>query len=393
MSKPKSVLAVVVCAAILNGMIFAGTAALAAEDKPAVAPKDDVIIVQAEGEGLDKEQAIKAALRAALEKGGKQEIFSDTKVENYQLIHDTIISRAQGIVKDYKITKGPDTVIGGTVKVWIEAEVSKSVLAQSWGEVQNLLNQIGRPKILVWINERIDGRLEEGSALESEIEARLLKSGFDLVARKGMEAIRQKEMDDAAAENNTAKLQAIAKDFEAHFFIAGTANANQAGVEEKYNVPISFYNCDVQVKAFYTDTAKLIASKTIPSTRGGARGYKEFSPQAGKMAIVNVSQPLIDALYEQMMEQWATAISAGGELVLEVEGLNFAAANRLKKALADIKKVEHVNMTFSKGLATYRINAKLGADELASLISEGDFEKMLEVVDLKLNRIQAKGKE
>ncbi|NLX14917.1 MAG: hypothetical protein GXY44_14880 [Phycisphaerales bacterium] len=374
--------------AMLIAVICGGTTVWAAEDQA----KDDVVKVQAEGEGLDQDQAIRAALRAALEKGGKQEIFSDTKVENYQLIHDTIISRAQGLVKNYKIVKGPDRVIGGTVKVWIEADVSKSVLAQSWGEVQNLLNQIGRPKILVWINERIDGRLEEGSALESQIEERLLKSGFDLVARKAVEAIRQKEMDDAAAEDNMPKLQAIAKDFEAHFFIAGTANANQAGVEEKYNVPISFYNCDVQVKGFYTDTGKLIASKSIPNTRGGARGYKEFSPQAGKMAIVNVSQPLVDALYEQMMEQWATAISAGGELILEVEGFNFAAANRLKRALDEIKKVEHVNMNFSKGLATYRINAKLGADELAELLCEDDFEKMLEIVDLKLNRIQAKGK-
>jgi len=111
------------------------------------------------------------------------------------------------------------------------------------------------------------------------------------------------------------------------------------------------------------------------------------------MAIVNVSQPLVDSLYEQMMEQWATAISAGGELILEVEGLNFAAANRLRRALAEIKNVEHVNMNFSRGLATYRINAKLGADQLAEMLCEGDFEQMLEIVDLELNRIQAKGKE
>ncbi|NTV93509.1 MAG: hypothetical protein HGA72_09720, partial [Chlorobiaceae bacterium] len=47
----------------------------------------DVVLVEAEGEGVTKEEALRVALRAALEKGGKQEIFSDTKVENYQLIH------------------------------------------------------------------------------------------------------------------------------------------------------------------------------------------------------------------------------------------------------------------------------------------------------------------
>src|SRR5688572_12626090 len=65
---------------------------------PAAAPDEGVVEVEAVGEGTSKEQATKFALRAALEKGGKNEIFSDTKVENFALMHDTIISRAEGIV-------------------------------------------------------------------------------------------------------------------------------------------------------------------------------------------------------------------------------------------------------------------------------------------------------
>jgi len=357
--------------------------------KPAAS--DDVIVVEAEGEGRDKEQATKVALRAALEKGGKQEIFSDTKVRNYQLMHDTIISRAQGLVKDYEIIKGPTKVVGGgTVKVWIRAKVSKSVLAQSWGEVQNVLNQIGRPKIMVYIKERIDGKQEEQSILETRIEERLLKSGFDLVERSAVKAALEKEKADAAAEDNVARIQAIAKDFEAQIFITGTANANQAGLESVYGTPIAFYNCDAQIKAYYTDTAKLLASKGLPVTRGGARGKKEFSPQAGKQALGFAGTNIIEEIYAQVMEQWATAISAGGELILEVQGLKFAAANRLKKAIADLDKVEHVGMKFTKGVATYSINARLSGQELAEQLSEGEFEKLIEIVDLKMNRIQAK---
>ena len=60
-------------------VVAIGPVALAADKKPAA--KSDVVVVKAEGEGIDKEQAVKAALRDALEKGGKQEIFSDTKVK------------------------------------------------------------------------------------------------------------------------------------------------------------------------------------------------------------------------------------------------------------------------------------------------------------------------
>jgi copper chaperone CopZ len=92
------------------------------------------------------------------------------------------------------------------------------------------------------------------------------------------------------------------------------------------------------------------------------------------------------------MEQWATQISAGGELILEVSGVNFKGANDLKKAIAALEGVSSVNVKFTKNVATYSINAKMGGQDLAEKLSEGDFEKMIEVQDLKLNRIQAKAK-
>ena len=117
---------------------------------------DDVVVIEAVGEGVTNDEALNAALRNALEKGGQQEIFSDSQVENFQLMHDTIITRAQGIVKDYEIIS-QQKVVGGSVRISIKAKVSKSVLAQSWGEIQNVLMQLGRPKIMVSIVERIDG--------------------------------------------------------------------------------------------------------------------------------------------------------------------------------------------------------------------------------------------
>ncbi len=356
---------------------------------------DDVVIVDGEGEGLSKEEALKAALRDALEKGGKIEIFSDTKVENFQVMHDTILSRAEGIIKDYKVLE-EKKVVGGTWKVKIKAKVSKSALATSWGEVQNVVNQIGRPKILVWINERIDKELVEGSQLEVLIEKPLIASGFDMVARQAIDVAKQKELADAAADDDISRLQSIAKDFDAHIFIAGTANADAAGVEEKYNVPIAFYNCDAQVKVYYTDSAKLLASEGIPNEqingRGGARGERTHSPQAGRKALANIAPPMVDSLYQQIMQQWATQISAGGELLLEVKGLSPKLSIKLKKALTELKDVEHVNMDKSKELVRFRINAKFGAEQLVERLVEDPFEGVMEVDDWRLNRVQATAK-
>ena len=356
---------------------------------PAARADEGFVEVEAEGEETTKELALKIALRAALEKGGKNEIFSNTQVENFQVMHDTIISRAEGIVTDYKVLSEKE-VMGGTWKVRIKARVSKKALHDSWGAIQNVLNQIGRPKILVAIMEKIDGRPEEQSILETEIEKRLNTSGFDLIEKSAAASIREKEKADAASEDNINKVRAIAKDHDAQIYITGTANANQTGIEVLYGAPVAFYNCDVQLKAYYTDSGKLLASAGIPVTRGGARGRNEFSPQAGKMALSFAGKNVVEDLYQQVMSQWATQIGAGGELILEVQGVNFKQANDLKKAVAGLAGVNSVNFKLSKEIATYSINAKMGAQDLAEKLSEGPFEKMLQVTDLKLNRIQAK---
>jgi len=295
-------------------------------------------------------------------------------------------------VKDFKVLEEKE-LDGGGFKIRIRAKVSKSVLAATWAELQNVLRQVGRPKVLVWINERIDDKLQDESLLETQIEERLLKSGFDLVARKGVEVAKRKELADATSTKDVAKLQALAKDFEAHLFIAGTANANHAEVTSVYGVSMVAYNCDAEVKAYYTDTGKLLASKGLPNQRGLARGRNQYSPQAGRQALENLSPALVDSIYERVLEEWATALGAGGELMLEVDGLKFAQANRLRKALEEMEKINHVNMDYTKGTAKFRINTKLTAQDLAERLSDGEIAKLIEVTDLKLNRIQAKAAE
>ncbi len=352
-------------------------------------PADDVIEVEVEGEGMSRESALKAALRAALERGGQVEIFSHSEVANFQLMHDTIIARASGIITDYRVLQEQPGV-GGTRVIRIRARVSKRKLAQSWVEVQNILRQVGKPRIMVWINEQIGGKPERQSILETVIEEQLLKSGFDLVDKSAIKEIRQRELIDATSEGHLNRLRAVAKDFDAHIFIAGTANADPAGLESVYEVPIAFYNCDVQVKAYYTDTGRLLASKGIANTRGGARGRREHSPQAGKTALANAGEQVVRELYGQVLEQWTTAITAGGEIRLEVEGMNYGAARRLRDALGDMDGIESVNMDLTKGIATYRITARMGTEEFADRLSGGDLAGEIEIIDLKPNRLQAR---
>ena len=363
-------------------------------------PQDEAKTVRVTAEGYDRDDALKQALRQALEQGAGVQLAGFSQVENFALARDTIYSRAAGIVSDYRILDEKERA-GGTVIVTIEAVVRPSAVAEAWGEVQNVLDQIGRPKIMVWIEESIDNRLQRDSMVESRIQQMFVKAGFDLVERKAIADITGREAADARDGRNAAKLARLAKDAGAHILIRGSANANRAGLEDLYGVPVAFYNCDVQAKVYYTDTGRLLASESLPVTRAGARSRREFSPQAARAALVRATFPpegdtsrrtpaLAIKLFETVMEQWSTQITAGGDIELEIEGLDFKAYVKIKKALAEIKRVQRVDGDFTKGIAKFRIKAQISAETLAERLTEKPFEDWLEVVDLKPNRIQAK---
>jgi len=152
------------------------------------------------------------------------------------------------------------------------------------------------------------------------------------------------------------------------------------------------YNGDAMIKMYYTDTAQLLASESLANWRGGARGHHTISPQAGKKALENAGQELVQRCYESVMKRWATRISAGGELTLEVEGMSVGDAIKFKKKLEaiDPDKIRAVSYSMTKGIATFRIKAKMTAETLAEHLVTDDFAALIEIVDLKTNRIQAK---
>jgi len=385
-------------ALVLAALFAVCAVALAQQEPPQPPPPPEAKTVTVKAEGYNRDDALKQALRKALEQGAGVQLAGFSQTENYALVRDTIYSRAAGIVRDYRILK-EEEVAGGLWEVTIEATVRADAVTATWGEVQNVLDQIGRPKIMVSIDERIDGRPEPHSIVESRIEELFVKTGFDLVSRDAVAEIRRREAADAQDEGNAAKLARLAKDAGAHLLIRGSANADRAGVENLYGTPAAFYNCDVQAKVYTADTGKLLASESVPATRRGLRSHHEFSPQAARAALVAATFPrseehrepaLAIRLFESVMEQWSTQISAGGDIELEVEGVDFKTFVDLKKALAGLERVRSVDGDFSKGTALLRIKAAMQAPVLAELLTEKPFAAWLEVVDLKPNRIQAK---
>jgi hypothetical protein len=80
--------------------------------------------------------------------------------------------------------------------------------------------------------------------------------------------------------------------------------------------------------------------------------------------------------------------------VLEVEGMNMGEAIKFKKKLEamDPDRIRNVNHQMTKGIATFRIKAKMTGEAFVEHLVEGEFADLIDVIDLKSNRIQAKKK-
>ena len=61
-----------------------------------------------------------------------------------------------------------------------------------------------------------------------------------------------------------------------------------------------------------------------------------------------------------------------------------------KKKLAEVEGIDKVHYKLTKGLAKYRIVGKMTAESFTEILVEPEWEALIEIVDVKLNRIQAK---
>jgi hypothetical protein len=171
----------------------------------------------------------------------------------------------------------------------------------------------------------------------------------------------------------------------------GNADADKAENTNPHNVNLVMYNCNVQVKAFYTDTAKLLSSESLPNVRGGARGFTQYSRQAGKQAIANAAIPLINDTYDSVMKSWATQISFGGEITLEIDGFpSVSKGYILKKKIEAINGVEAVNVTCTGGMCVFRIRGVMTGEGLMEHMITDEWLETVEIFDQSLNRLQGK---
>jgi len=345
-----------------------------------------LVEVTVTGQGMSKEEAIRDALRKAVERGAKTFIHSESETKDFVLVRDTVLARAMGFVQSHRVLSGPRQTPDEVWEVSISAVVSVEGVQNVWGTVKTLLKQIGRPKIMVALTEKIQGQAQEDSTVQTRIENLLLKSGFLLVNKKQLKAIDLKDIAAAVAEDKPQKIQAIAKRFGAQLFITGSTNAVSSGSTLAFGqVRLYDYGADGDIKCYRSDTAQMLASQN-----GTAKWSDQNPRNAAKKSLWRLGDILGPKVQDNILRFWLDVIQGHGEVVLEVEDVSFRDYLNLKKAVQGIKGVEDVTAKYSNKIAKISIQANMNAEQLAEKIVE--VVANLEISDVSQNVIKGKMK-
>lgn len=375
------------------------TLCLALAVPAAAQAEDDLVIVKVKGQGVSKDGALKDALRRAVEQGGQQEIASKSQTKDFALELDVVLSRAAGLVKDYKVLG--ETSANGVVTVEIEAKVSKKLIDATWAEVAILLKQLGRPKIMVIFTEIIHDLTREepsreivqrDSILGTAIERKLLQLGFKLVNPGQMKEIDRKKAEAAAMEDNTEALKAIASNYGAQVYIKGTSRASGPQVTTAAGIELNMWESDVTIQGFWTETGDAIFSNTMTGVRGGSR---VAGPIGGRQTLEKTGQKLADASVYDLLESWTRGTAGGvGDVIIDVSGVaDVKQSIAIKKALEGIAGVEEVVKDGAKGQVKYTVQSHMTAEALTEHLIELKFEGFtLDVEDQKSKTIVCKVK-
>jgi len=344
----------------------------------------NLVEVTVTGSGLNRDQAISDAKRRAVEKGAGAYIYSQSKTANYVLVKDTILARSAGFVQKFTIVGVPKTTVDGAVELVARVVVSVKGIEDTWAVVKNLLTEMGRPKVMVVINERTDHWPQQESTVQTGIENQLLKSGFLLVNSKQIKAIERKNMLAAIASDKPDLIQAIAKQYGAQLFITGTAEATSGGIWTYAGVRFFRYGATCNVKCYRSDTAQLLYSQTEKSQQSD----RATARRAAFRALDICSKMVAPKIQADILRFWLDVCGGRGEVQLVVEKVKESAYFKLKKALKGVRGVRQVNGKFTSNVATLSIECDSTAEKLAEVLAE-QYDGVIEITDISQNVIKA----
>lgn len=315
-----------------------------------------------------RDRAIDDALRKAVEQALGTYIDSQTRVENFVLVEDRILSWSKGYVSRYEIVEdskqSPELY-----QVTVAATVDVANLQDDVRAVQELIANMGNPRLMFLIDEQNVGDVTDQfhyfavnmTAAETAMMTRFMEKGFDVVDPAVSRRAKERDRILAAISGDAKAAALIASSQQAEVVITGKAVAKVAqginlGGMKSCQANLTARVVDADVGSVIATGSKHAAQVHIDEVTGGTK------------AIEKAANSLADELAGKILEKWRNKFYNSTVVRLVISGIgtyreavNFK--NSLQYYARGIKLVYERNIV--AGAAEYDVEITGNARQLA----------------------------
>ena len=304
-----------------------------------------------------RERALADALREAVRQGAGVDIVSETKVQNFELEYDKVMTRSLGYIKSYKILKQ------GKMDVFYEVEIQATVGKGTPGidnvlALRNLISRKRSPRIIaITARPNISGIELNSNAIKGTVEELAVKIGLDLRSEEGAAEVLRKKLLRAEFSGDTEAEKALLKDLSSKcdFYMQTAVEGSYLGRKniagkERHKFSIAF-----DLIAYRSDDHSRFARLRVPALEYYSlkenkeaafeeivfKIFYEKFPTEGKLAQLK-DRSLI-ALVQNILTTWMTELDLGRKYQLSFMKMNNKTYRSLVQQLNKKEEINWVN--------------------------------------------------
>jgi hypothetical protein len=274
----------------------------------------DNLTADGTGLGANKDEALMAAKRDAVEKGIGMVLLSQSEIENFQLKRDIVITKTAGTVSAYTVLSETKTS-DGLIEIKIRAQLSRTAMRQDLAAFHILIESMDKPRVMVIIEEDNNGTNQPTNQAAEGAVLKFLKDpyNFDLIDKSISLSIRNSRQKMAELAGDASAAAAIGLQNGAEVLITGNAISRIAdGISQNLGGMVSA-QADVTLRAINCTNGRIIGSESDHVAK------VHISPQtAGTQAIGKAAEKAMGKLLDAIIKDWQNQLNNGSTISVTI---------------------------------------------------------------------------
>ncbi len=311
-----------------------------------------------------RDEAIRDALRRAVEQAVGVSIEGRTLMVDLQVVEDRVVGRADGFVRSYWVIH--ESRDADVYRVTVEAAVDSSLIADDLEGFGALLRlSLGNPRVLVIATG-------EGGPGEAAVAQRLL---LDYLVERQFLVVSAEQLEVLNAQGaalEPSELTILARTVDADLIITADVEADYSGTVVTTANRIMSQRATVSLQAVLASTGQVIASRTSSSTRASTSIAASRSDAIASAVAVALPEFTLDAI--SVLNDSLSGAGGIQSFSVVVEGVgDFGTVLRLREALSLIRGIESVQQRVFDGAdVSFDLQGSATTEEVAIQLTSFD---------------------